>query len=116
MTWDDRVVRTADGYAIYEVYDDGGGPEARTEDPASPFGETLEELADDVRYYLAALQQPVLDDALFHRGRARPFGVDCAYTHQELQALFRLAHEADMEKGGHYVVCTPCDRLHSPPR
>jgi hypothetical protein len=30
MTWDDRVVRTADGYAIYEVYDDGGGPEART--------------------------------------------------------------------------------------
>jgi hypothetical protein len=24
MTWDDRVVRTADGYAIYEVYDDNG--------------------------------------------------------------------------------------------
>ena len=42
--------------------------------------------------------------------------VDCAYTHQELQALFRLAHEADMEKGGRYVVRTPCDRLHSPPR
>jgi hypothetical protein len=76
MTWDDRVVRTADGYTIYEVYDDGGGPEACTEDPASPFGETLEELADDVRYYLAALQQPVLDDALFHRGGARPFGAD----------------------------------------
>ena len=25
MTWDDRVGRTADGCAIYEVYDDDGG-------------------------------------------------------------------------------------------
>lgn len=63
------MVRTADGYAIYEVYDDGGGPEERTEDPASPFGETVEELADDGRYDLAALQQPVFDDARFHRDR-----------------------------------------------
>jgi hypothetical protein len=63
------VVRPAHGCAIYEVYDDGGGPEARTEDPASPFGETLEELADDGRYDLAALQQPVFDDARFHWDR-----------------------------------------------
>jgi hypothetical protein len=42
--------------------------------------------------------------------------VDCAYTQQELQALFRLTHEADVEKGGRYVVYAPCDRLHSPPR
>jgi hypothetical protein len=77
MSWDYRVVRTAHGYAIYEVYyDDGGRPEARTEDPASPFGETLEALVDDVRHYLAALRQPVLDDARFHRGSGRPFVAD----------------------------------------
>jgi hypothetical protein len=36
MTWNDRVVRTANGdeewFAIYEIYyDDDGRPEARTE-------------------------------------------------------------------------------------
>jgi len=28
--------------------------------------------------------------------------VDFAYTRQELEALFRYAHEHDVEKGGHY--------------
>ena len=51
-------------------------PEARTEGPASPFGETLEELADDVRYYAATPRQPVIDDAVFQWGRGQPFGPD----------------------------------------
>jgi hypothetical protein len=81
MTWNDRVIRTEDeagvAYAIYEVYDnDAGEPEARTEHPSYPAGETLEELDEDLQHDLAALQQPVLDDARFHRGRARPFGAD----------------------------------------
>jgi hypothetical protein len=40
MTWNDRVVRTANGdeewFAIYEIYyDDDGRPEARTEAPTN---------------------------------------------------------------------------------
>lgn len=72
MTWNYRVVRTTDGeeesFAIYEVYyDDDGRPEARTEDPVHPSGETLEELAEDFTYYQAALSQPMLDDTVFRQ-------------------------------------------------
>jgi hypothetical protein len=28
--------------------------------------------------------------------------VECAYTRQEIEALFRLAHEEDVENGGRY--------------
>jgi hypothetical protein len=58
-SWNYRVVRTEDpggvSYAIDEVCDDADGrPHARTVDPAHPTGETL-----------AALDQPVLEDAVF---------------------------------------------------
>jgi hypothetical protein len=81
MTWNYRVVRTTDGeaetFAIYEVYYDGDGrPEARTEEPASPAGETLKELAEDLTCYQAALSQPILDDALFRKATGEPFGAD----------------------------------------
>jgi hypothetical protein len=81
MTWNYRVIHTTDGeeefFAIYEVYyDDNGRPEARTEEPAHPAGETLEELADDLQAYQAALQQPVLDDAVFLRARGELFGAE----------------------------------------
>jgi hypothetical protein len=68
MTWNYRVVHTADvageSYAIYEVYYDNGRPSSRTEHPSYPAGETLEELAEDLRHYQAALQQPVLEDTI----------------------------------------------------
>jgi hypothetical protein len=81
MSWNDRVVRTKDeagvAYAIYEVYDnDAGEPEARTEHPSYPAGETIEELEEDLQHYLAALQQPMLDDAVCQRTRGQPFGAD----------------------------------------
>jgi hypothetical protein len=81
MTWKDRVVRTTDGeeesFAIYEVYyDDDGCPEARTEEPVHPAGETVEELAEDLLYYQAAVREPVLDDAVFHRPTAELFEAD----------------------------------------
>jgi hypothetical protein len=81
MTWNYRVVRTTDGeeesFAIYEVYyDDDGRPEACTEDPAHPSGETLEELAEDLTYYQAALSQPVLDDAICRRATGELFGAN----------------------------------------
>ena len=39
---------------------------------AAPAGETLDELEDDVRHYLAALRQPVLEDAVFCRPDEAP--------------------------------------------
>lgn len=79
MTWNYRVVRTTQGdeewFAIYEVYyDDDGRPEARTEEPASPAGETLEELQEDLQWYLRALQEPVLEDAVFRQASGLLFG------------------------------------------
>jgi hypothetical protein len=55
------------------IWDDAGRPEARTAEPASPAGETLEELAEDLIYYQAALNQPVLDDAMFRRATGTLF-------------------------------------------
>jgi hypothetical protein len=80
MTWNYRVVRITHGpeefFAIYEVYyGDDGRPKARTENPAHPAGETLEELAEDLTYYQAALQQPVLEDAVFHQATGGLFEV-----------------------------------------
>jgi len=51
MSWNYRVVHTVNGavetFAIYEVfYDDQGEPEARTEHPSYPAGETLEEFSN----------------------------------------------------------------------
>jgi hypothetical protein len=81
MTWNYRIVRSTEGEAeycaIYEVYyDDEGRPEARTERPAHPAGETLEDFADDLQAYQAALSQPVLDDAVFRQATGGLFKAD----------------------------------------
>jgi hypothetical protein len=81
MTWNDRVVRTEDeaevSYAISEVYSDNDGrSEARTGRPGYPAGETLEALCEDVQHSVAALDQPVLHDALCGRAGDAPSGVD----------------------------------------
>lgn len=48
--------------SVYEVYyDDNGEPEMHSMEPDSPHGETLEELRDDVKHYLIALDRPVLN-------------------------------------------------------
>jgi hypothetical protein len=72
MSWNYRVVHTTKGgveaFAIYEVfYDDLGEPEARTEYPSYPAGETLAALVDDFRWYQQALQQRVLEDSVLSR-------------------------------------------------
>jgi hypothetical protein len=49
-------------YGIYEVYyNDLGQPTACSENPVEPFGETFEELCNDLRYFTAAMEKPVLD-------------------------------------------------------
>lgn len=66
MSWDHRVMRHREGdavwYAVHEVYyDEAGRPTACTENPVEPFGETFEELRDDLHLFAKALEKPVLD-------------------------------------------------------
>jgi hypothetical protein len=48
-------------FTIHEVhYNDKGDITSISEDPMGPSGETLEELKDDMQYFLQALDSPVL--------------------------------------------------------
>ncbi|MBI5652611.1 MAG: hypothetical protein HZC40_19530 [Chloroflexi bacterium] len=62
MTWNYRVFRDAkDAYVIREVYyEEDGSIFACTQDAVEPFGETVEELAQDLKYFKQALKLPVL--------------------------------------------------------
>jgi hypothetical protein len=44
-------------------YSDNGSLQSRTVDPVGIFGETLEELRQDLAHYLEAFDKPVLEDA-----------------------------------------------------
>jgi hypothetical protein len=64
--WNHRVVRRngCDGtyYSIHEVYyDSQGNPSSCTENPVEPFGETFEELVQDLQRFTQALEKPILD-------------------------------------------------------
>src|SRR5262249_46327096 len=62
MTWNYRVFREEDGdYIIREVfYDENGAILGCTADAVEPVGRTLEELAEDIASFQAALNLPVL--------------------------------------------------------
>jgi hypothetical protein len=68
MSWNYRVVMTVeDGektYAIHEVfYDEKGVPEGWSADPCKPFGESPQELRDDLMHMWRAFDKPVLTEA-----------------------------------------------------
>ena len=42
-------------------YDDKGKVESWTENPVEPYGETAEELREDIRYFLQAFRRPILE-------------------------------------------------------
>lgn len=71
MTWNYRVMKYADGegvthFAVHEVYyDAAGNPEMYTENPCAPYGETLEELAEDLKAFSVAFTRPVLSEGDF---------------------------------------------------
>jgi len=53
MYWNYRVVVKDGNCSIYEVYyDDNGRIEAFTEEPVGPSGESLEELRQDLEYFI----------------------------------------------------------------
>ena len=66
MTWNYRIVseKAPEGefLQLYEVYyDDDGKINGMTENPMKPYGESVEELQNDLEYMMEALKQPVLD-------------------------------------------------------
>ena len=75
MTWHYRVIKTKrswyiggkpyseDHYQIHEVYyDKAGNIEAWSQDPMSPFGESLTELNSDINMFVRATILPVLEE------------------------------------------------------
>lgn len=75
MTWNYRVIRKRHHFpgqpdheelGIHEVYyDEDGNPASVTMDSMKPSGNTLEELAADLRYMVAALNKPILEYDMF---------------------------------------------------
>lgn len=69
--WNYRVIRHTtpagdDWFAIHEVYYDKEGiPHSVTESPASPFGETHEDLLEDMKLMQLASKKPTLDYTQF---------------------------------------------------
>ena len=66
MTWNYRIVseKAPEGefLQLYEVYyDDDGKIKGMTENAMKPYGESVEELQNDLEYMMEALKQPVLD-------------------------------------------------------
>lgn len=66
--WNYRVIRKHDpdsdtiSYQVYEVYyADDGSIEQWTEDPVQPYGETAEELREEIKCFLQAFRCPILE-------------------------------------------------------
>ena len=61
ISWDYRVIEHDGMFTIHEVhYNEKGGIVSISEDPMGPSGDTMEELKDDMQYFLLALDRPVL--------------------------------------------------------
>jgi hypothetical protein len=59
--WNYRVIESEDVFRIHEVYYNSKGEiTGFSENPITPLGDTLEELKGDLKYYLQALDRPVL--------------------------------------------------------
>ena len=75
MSWNHRVIRRSNSpsidpewtYQIHEVYyNDDGSIESWSENPVAPMGENPSELQSEIRHFLAALNQPVLEEVEFN--------------------------------------------------
>lgn len=69
MNWNFRVIERvkdrADGcvdvsYSIHEVYYKDGAPDMWSVTPQAPYGETLEELREDIERMARAIEKPTL--------------------------------------------------------
>jgi hypothetical protein len=68
MTWNYRVIRTDEAFAIHEVfYDSNGEINGWSADPIAPMGETQDELMKDLELIQRALTLPVLKVGLVEK-------------------------------------------------
>jgi hypothetical protein len=73
MHWDYRVFFEDNGYTIRTVYyDDHGAIAACSEKPIAPFGESLEDLQDELNLLQAALKKNVLSASDLPEQSVRP--------------------------------------------
>ena len=78
MSWDYRVVikrsTSMEHYGIHEVYyNEEGGTDYCTDTPCDPYGETLEELKENVLQMMGAFLEPIIeyDDIGGHKNSAK---------------------------------------------
>ena len=71
MAWNYRVVRTAQGFSVFEVfYDESGRPMSCTERPTLDFFcETPEGVLEELEIIKAAFDQPSLDMDTIERSK-----------------------------------------------
>ena len=88
MSWNYRVIRNSStvndttylSYNIHSVYyDKEGEPFAWSKDPQSPFGETLEELENDLERFRKAFEKPILE---IHQENDRSLLKKVSYEHR----------------------------------
>lgn len=64
MSWNYRVVKRTDNgldsYCIHEAYYDDGVPTSISHHHVAPYGETQQELVNDITNFMSALKKPVL--------------------------------------------------------
>ena len=61
--WNYRVVRCGETLKVFDVYyDDAGRPNGRHRDPSFVYGESMEDLREQLSMIEAALDLPILDD------------------------------------------------------
>ena len=63
MSWNYRVVRDDDGLRIFDVYyDEAGNPIGSNATPTYVYGETVEDLREQMNLMLEALALPILEE------------------------------------------------------
>jgi hypothetical protein len=67
MTWNFRIIKHVDDtFHVHEVYyDEDGKPDGVTESPSAPFGETLEEICNELKNMQNAKFLDPLDMKMF---------------------------------------------------
>jgi hypothetical protein len=97
ITWNYRVFQEEDGdFVIREVfYDDSGAIVACTANAVEPFGSSLEELAQSIEDFKAALELPVLtiNDIPKPAKSPRPTTTH-TISHEELRTRLGLTNQA----------------------